>query len=70
MSRALTNHEKEVFSAIQEAPNIALVQTMFGDEETAAICAVVEADGGYVVTPLAVLVTESIMAQLKDPTEE
>ena len=68
--RALTDREKADFYAIQEASNIALVQTMFGDEETAVICAVNrDGSGEYVFTPLAVLVTESILAQLKDPTE-
>ena len=37
MSRQLTADERTVFSAIQEAPNIGLVQAAFDGEETAVI---------------------------------
>jgi hypothetical protein len=70
MSRPLTDSEREIFSAIQSAANIALVQTAFDGEDTAVICAMNQDDpGGEIrVAPLAVLVTDAIMARLTDPT--
>jgi hypothetical protein len=70
MPRALTDQEREVFDAIREAGNIALVQTSFDGEETAVLAAVTE-DGNYVdITPLAVLITAAILARLAPPLRE
>ena len=72
MARPITDNEREIFEAIQDAPNIALVQTTFDGEDTAVIAAISEdpATGGYRVAPLAVLVTDAIMARLADPTDD
>lgn len=67
MARPLTENEKDIFHAIQDAPNIALVQTAFDGEDTAVIAAINEHEGEVIVTPLAVLVTDAIMARLADP---
>ena len=72
MARPLTDDEQNIFAAIQNAPNIALVQTTFDGEDTAVIAAINddEATGGFIVTPLAVLVTDAIMTRLADPATE
>lgn len=71
MARALTETEKERFAAIQEAGNIALVQTQFDGKDTAVIAAInQEDDGGYFVTPLAVLLTDEMFTRLTDPTTD
>jgi hypothetical protein len=70
MSRALTAEERAVFDAIQNSPDIALIQTQFDGEETAVIALIIEDNSGYQVHPLAVLVTDAIMDRLTDPTPE
>lgn len=68
-TESLTDEQKEVFEAIKGAANIALVSTTFNGEPTAAIAAVTMDGEDYVITPLAVLVTDSMMANLTDPSE-
>ena len=70
MSRPLTSQERETFHAIQDASNIALIQTKFDGEDTAVIVAINEEGGEFLVTPLAVLVTDAVMARLSDPTSD
>ena len=70
MARPLTSEETEIFDAIREAPNITLIQTKFDGEETAVIAAINRDGEEYQIAPLAVLVTDAIMARLTDPTTE
>jgi hypothetical protein len=70
MARPLTDRESKVFDAITGASNIALVQCKFDGEETAVIAVVNEDGDDYVITPLAVLLTESMFGKLTDPMEE
>jgi hypothetical protein len=70
MPRALTDNELDIFNAIRDASNMALIQVTYRGEETAAIAAV-NADGitgDYIITPLAILVTSAMMDQTQDPT--
>jgi hypothetical protein len=67
VSRPLTDDEREIFDAVQNAGNIALVQTQFDGEETAVIAAVYEDGDERIMEPLAVLVTDAIMARLMNP---
>lgn len=71
MPRPLTEEERETFRYITAdscSPGIALVQTQFDGEETAVIACITEDNGEYQIEPLAVLVTDAIMARLTDPT--
>lgn len=65
--RPLTDAEREVFSAIRDAGNIALVQTAFNGEETAVIAAINDHEGDKIITPLAVLVTPAVAGLLTPP---
>jgi hypothetical protein len=72
MARRLTDDERATFAFIHdEGTPVGLVQTEFDGEDTAVIAAF-EDDGtsGTRVTPLAVLVTDAIMARLTDPSAE
>jgi hypothetical protein len=68
MARAVTPTERQHFDAIRGASNMALVQTQFRGEETAVIAAVTREGDDYIVTPLAVLLTEDMTKDLADPT--
>jgi hypothetical protein len=68
MARALTPTEREHFDAIRGASNMALVQTQFRGEETAVVTAVTRDGDDYIVTPLAVLLTEDMTKDLVDPS--
>jgi hypothetical protein len=70
MARKLTAKERELFEAIREASNIALVQVSYAGEETAAIAVVNEDGGDYVVTPVALMVTDAMFARITDPTTD
>ena len=72
MARPLTDDERATFEFICEPGTpIGLVQTEFDGEDTAVIAAFEESEtDGMIVTPLAVLVTDAIMARLTDPTAE
>jgi hypothetical protein len=70
--RPLTEAERELFEAIRNPgyDNFALVQTAFAGEDTAVIATVNDSDDGYIVTPVAVLLTDDMFSQLADPMEE
>lgn len=72
MTTALTDGESEIFDAIQNASNMLLIRTRMDGEEVAVIAAhnQDEETGEIIITPLAVLVTDKIMAKLEDPTNE
>ncbi len=68
---ALTDAETKVFDAIRnpEYGNFALVRSRLNGEDVAVIAAVNDAeDGGVLISPVAVLVTDKIMGKLADPT--
>ena len=70
MARALTEQERKTFEAIREAGNAALVQASFEGEDTAVIAFVNEDGDDYLITPVAVMLTDSMFASLSDPTED
>jgi hypothetical protein len=62
--RPLTDQEQNTFNAIQEAPNMALVQVTFDGQEAAVIAAITVDRGEYVISPLAVLLTDDMLSRL------
>jgi hypothetical protein len=69
--RALNAAEREMFGAIRNSPDIALVSTELDGEETGVIVAVVPGENGStMVYPLAVLLTETMKDRLTGPDGE
>jgi hypothetical protein len=71
MATNITPEHRRLFDALigGECGNFALISTTFDGEPTAAIAAVTRDGADYVISPVAVLLTDSMFDRMTDPSE-